>query len=216
MASKTRSLPSRTERGLQNPEKTSLGRQLAGLAVSGTERHSQGRHRSTNQPQTINSLRSQPARSPQLREKPTSLRNNTLESPFSGRAAVRGCPLTASSILPRRNVSVASSLPDGIDLEWLSSMNRGDSNLFFQVNSELLIAPNSISTPDTKNFAQTFINTHNGEVSTIYPRMRFRNFGETDDPNSWELIPLEADKRQPCLTAPCEHNFHPRGLLKRP
>ena len=204
MASKTRSLPSCTEGGFKSPQKTSLSRQLAGLALSGTERHSQGRHRSANQPQTVNSLRSQPARSSQLREKPTSLRNNILESPFSGRPAVRGCSLTASSILPRRNVSVASSLPDGIELEWLSSMNRGDSELFFQVNSELLIAPNSIFTSDTKNFAQTFTNTHNGEVSTIYPRMRLRNFGETDDPNSWELIPLEDDKRQPCLAAPCE------------
>ncbi|KAF7511611.1 hypothetical protein GJ744_003774 [Endocarpon pusillum] len=86
-------------------------------------------------------------------------------------------------------------------------MNRGDSDLFFQVNSELLITPNSIS---TKDFAQTFVNTHNGEVSTTYPRMRLRNFGETDDPNSWELVPLEADNRQPSLAAPC------RYLLRTP
>lgn len=202
MASKTHSLPSRTEGGFKSPQKTSLSRQLAGLAVSGTERHTQARHRSANQPQTVNSLRSQPTRLSQLHEKPTYLRNNIPESPFNSRAAVRGCSLTVSSILPRRNVSVASSFPDRIELEWLSSTNRADSDLFFQVNSELLITPNSIS---TKDFAQTFINTHNGEVSTLYPRMRLRNFGETDDPTSWELIPLEADNRQPGLAAPCKY-----------
>lgn len=201
MASKTRPLPSRTEGGFKSPQKISLSRQLAGLAVSGTKQHSQGRHRSANQPQTVNSPRSQPTRSSQLREKPTSLRNESLESPFSSRAAVRGCSLTVSSIMPRRNVSVASSLPDRIELEWLSSTNSGASDLFLQVNSELLITPNSVSTND---FAQTFINTHNGEVSTICPRMRLRNFGETDHPNCWELIPLEADNRQPGLAAPCK------------
>ena len=204
MASKTRPLPSRTEGGYKSPQKGSLSQQLADLAVSGTERHSQRRHRSANKLRIASSLRSQQARPPQLREQQTPFRNNIQESPFSGRSAGPGSSLPGLSSLPRRNVTVASSLPDGIELKWLSSINRGDSDLLFQVNSEVLIAPNSIFTPDTRNFVGIFTNTHNGEVSTIYPRMRFRNFGETEYSDSWQLIPLEEDKRQPCLAAPCE------------
>lgn len=176
-------IPSQGEECFKSAPKDSLSQKLASLSVTSTERNSHIQHRRASQSQTVASLRNQPTRPPKLHLKQRSMRNNIQEASFSGRVA-----MPAPSRLGR-NVTAGSSSSEGAELEWLPSTNSGSSEISIRVTAQLLITPKS--TYSVRDMARN----HNSEVSKLFPRMRFRELGESECPDLWELIPLEEGLR---------------------
>lgn len=179
MAPMASHVPSKVEECLKGHPNGSFSQQLGRLSVTGRERNSSTGHRLASQSQSVASLRDQPNRSPKPHHTKRATRDNIQEAPFGGRLAV------PAPSRPGRNVKVKSSSQEGAELEWLPSTNRGSNEISIRVTAEMFIAPKS------KYFVRDIERNHNNEVPQFFPRMRLRELGDSESPDSWELIPLE-------------------------
>ena len=199
----------RANRCSASPSDSSLGQRFAGLAVTGREQNSQTQHTNASHSQAVTSLKNQPTRATKPHQKQTPLRSNIHETPSRNRG-----PAPASSQL-RRNVTEAGSSAERLELDWLPSINRGDSKFSMRIISELSMAPNSEFRHKTQNFLHDIASYHNDEVPRGYPRMRSRELGDDESPRCWEITPLEIGIGPPKSGSPSEL-FSIPGELKRP
>lgn len=177
--------------------------------MTGREQKSQTQHTNARHSQAVTSLKNQPTRATKPHQKQTPLRSNIHETPSSNRG-----PAPASSQL-RRNATEAGSSAERLELDWLPSINRGDSKVSMRIISELSIAPNSDFRQETQNFLHDITSYHNDEVPRGYPRMRSRELGDDESPRCWEISPLEMGIGPPKSGSPSEL-FSIPGELKMP
>ena len=194
-------LPQRTNRCFGRRFNSSLSPRFANLGVTGPGRNSHTHHTNTKQVQIVASTRNQSNKPVKLHQKQRPLRSNTHEIIFNSRIA------SPTPFQPRKNITAACGSAGsafGPELDWMSSINCGDSEISIQVTLGLSIAPKSSSKQKTGNFALDVTRNHNNEVPSYYPRMRSRELDDTEDPLFWEIISFEREIDPPKLESPCK------------